>query len=182
MKGADVQVEKNICGECARSRGLSCCESVEIYVTPGDIKRISSFTNSTEFYVAAAMKGIYRNCDPAWKDLILDANRRRNIIRLTKNGQCVFLKKEGCQLPMTVKPLLCRLHPYDFNEQGITGIYRYCPIAKLPNGEDVLRDMGMSSKMVKKWHATLYRELRAGKQDRGSRCATNKSRSDRSKL
>jgi len=153
-------MEKNICSECAGSRGLSCCEAVQIYVTKGDIERITSFTNSKDFYFAAPLKGIYRNCDSTWKDLVLDKNGCRNVIKLTKNGKCVFLKKDGCLLPMTVKPLLCRIHPYEFNEDGITGIYKYCPISKMPNSEEILNDMGMSYNMVKKWHAILYREIR----------------------
>ncbi len=66
-------------------------------------------------------------------------------------------------MPMTVKPLLCRIHPYDFNEHGVTEIYKYCPIAKKPNSEEILKDMGMSYSVVKKWHALLYREIREEK-------------------
>lgn len=43
---------------------------------------------------------------------------RRLRLLLTDSGACCFLGHEGCRLPVTARPLYCRLYPFALNPHG----------------------------------------------------------------
>jgi hypothetical protein len=60
-----------------------------------------------------------------------------------------------------VRPLLCRIYPYDFREHGLCGISACCPVAAEQNGQEILEASQMHRANALKWVAQLYREIRA---------------------
>jgi len=83
------------------------------------------------------------------------------VLRLNGSPDCWFLGAQGCTLPAEVKPLLCRLFPVAYTEQGITGIEEECT-ARFPDRdvEALMRAIGMDMGAAEGWRAQLYRELR----------------------
>ena len=41
--------------------------------------------------------------------------------RVLFNGDCTFLGAAGCVLPEEVRPLVCRLYPFEYTHRGILG-------------------------------------------------------------
>ena len=41
------------------------------------------------------------------------------MLKRQPDGDCTFLGEQGCVLPLETRPLICRLYPYDYSEQGI---------------------------------------------------------------
>lgn len=70
-----------------------------------------------------------------------------------------MLGENGCRLPMLVRPLVCRLHPYLFKEAGISGIDPGCLISKEFDWPGILKQLGMAKGVASKWHRLLYSEL-----------------------
>ena len=72
-----------------------------------------------------------------------------------------FLSPTGCVLPMETRPLVCRLHPCQYNEQGIqSGLSPGCPWALLPAGHSPHDAVSMTIADAERWHRQLYDELR----------------------
>jgi len=74
-----------------------------------------------------------------------------------------MLAESGCILPMTIRPLICRLHPYSFTEADISGIDPTCPISCEGNWPVLLEQLGMAIGEARKWHQLLYGELHTDK-------------------
>jgi hypothetical protein len=64
---------------------------------------------------------------------------------------------------MTMRPLICRLHPYTFTEAGISGVDPTCLISHEGNWPVLLEQLGMAIAEARKWHQLLYCELHADK-------------------
>jgi hypothetical protein len=84
-------------------------------------------------------------------------------MKRTAGKNCTMLAEKGCILPMTLRPLICRLHPYTFKEAGISGVDPACPISQGENWPVLLAQMGMAIAEARKWHQLLYCELHADK-------------------
>ncbi|UCG39108.1 MAG: YkgJ family cysteine cluster protein [bacterium] len=153
----------SICAGCARA-GKSCCVNRQIYLTPGDVERITRATGAGAFVTEEAPWPQYREDggdDPVWSINVLNGERRRTLAR-RQDGSCVFLGDRGCLLDLQVRPLLCRLHPYEYAECGLEGLDATCPVAVCGDPAGVLREMGMAPEAVSAWHRTLYEEIRTG--------------------
>lgn len=70
-----------------------------------------------------------------------------------------MLGEAGCRLPMQVRPLVCRLHPYVYTATGISGIDQSCLIAKELDWTSVMQQLGMAIDTACQWHQLLYCEL-----------------------
>lgn len=73
---------------------------------------------------------------------------------------CVFLAENGCSLPAAVRPLICRLHPVEYNEAAITGLSADCPVELLPPSEKLLDNLRMDINEAEQLRKQLYEELR----------------------
>ena len=72
-------------------------------------------------------------------------------------------------LPSSVRPLLCRLYPYQFTPEGITKTSFFCPISHMEDPATILSAMGMSMETANRWHKQLYDEIyREREMDRSS--------------
>jgi hypothetical protein len=134
---------------------------VEVYLTPGDLARIARHTRRGGFSRVAAARSIYleASADPVWRTHVLGVSGRRRILRRRRDGECVFLAADGCVLPLEVRPLLCRIFPYDFDHRGLTRPDPTCPVARDPDPEATLASMGMGRETVRRWHRQLYDEI-----------------------
>lgn len=151
----------------------TCCQTAEVLLTEGDKARIATHTGRTDFWERKAP------ADPSYADQDDDPNflawgfhpdGTRPILRKKENGDCGFLGTAGCTLPMDVRPLICRLYPYDYTERGIHGVAGGCPAEVVPPGSTILEVVGMRRDDADRWHRMLYRELRERK-----RCDANRT-------
>jgi len=154
------------CIVCAR-KGQTCCQNVDIYLSIGDVERIRRVRPNEDFYHWAPLTDEYADGggDPTWNPLILNADGQRRILR-RKGDNCYFLTETGCSLPPDVRPLLCRIYPYDFREQGLCGICASCPVAAEQDWRQALEASEMHQANAQRWVAQLYDEIRSEKAER----------------
>lgn len=151
----------NVCTECSK-RQLSCCQDSDPFVTLGDIKRISMYYGD-DFYENVDAAQIYLDCvkeqnDPLWDSVTIRNGKRRVIKKGNDNISCYFLTKNGCMLPTELKPLVCRLYPYGFTENGLfISESAGCPTDLV--GDNQPKAVGINEKDAVYWHEELYKEL-----------------------
>ncbi|NCA99756.1 MAG: hypothetical protein EOM70_10310 [Clostridia bacterium] len=145
-------------------------------LTEGDISRIRRFCRTDDFYhrlrVPEELVATYEN--PEHHDAavavyvagLFDEQGRRPILRKQDNGFCLFVADTGCVLPREVRPLVCRLYPYDWNDQHKLWIQApYCPRELYADETDLVLQIGDSQEVALKLVEQLYEELaRKGEQ------------------
>jgi len=165
-KGAFTESEymKTQCVRCSQN-GSSCCKGTQICLTNGDILRISRFLDACNFFTIENADPAYMEFgdDPGWLTLTIRPDGKRCVLRRTMDKSCTLLGENGCILPVNVRPLVCRLHPYLYTEAGISGVDPSCPISRQRSWPAVLDQMGMAMHKACKWHALLYCELKGAK-------------------
>lgn len=150
---------------CARHAqlGPTCCEYTEILLTEGDKVRIATHTGLEDFWEEVLAAGVYVEHDPddpAWL-LGFHEDGTRPILKHAEEGRCTFLGERGCSLPMEVRPILCRLHPFLFAEHGFVGLSSGCPSEVVPHGSTLVETLEMEHTTADRWRRLLYLELRA---------------------
>jgi Fe-S-cluster containining protein len=158
--GKASQGGPSVCVECAGA-GTSCCVDRQIFVTAGDVRRISRATGESGFAVREAVSSAYaeHDDDPAWSLYVLACGERPVLVRRA-DGSCHFLGDGGCVLDLHTRPLLCRLYPFEFAEAGIREVDGECPASRCGDPEGAMRTMGMAPDEVADWHRQLYLEIR----------------------
>lgn len=155
------------CATCATIQ-RTCCQRAQIVVTDGDIARIALHSGRDDFWHhAAPLSQEYAEPDPDdpnWLRYTLEPDGTRRVLRRSEAAGCTFLGENGCVLPEGVRPLVCRLYPWAYNEEGMAGIDdEYCPtqvLAPAGSGRTMLTVLGMSPAQGQAWRAQLYAELR----------------------
>lgn len=159
----DNRQSEFLCVRCARHM-KTCCQTSQVYVTPGDVERIAARTGVESFHEYQPPDDpiyLQHDDDPAWMRYVYRPDGTRRILKRRPNGDCVFLGANGCSLPGDVRPLLCRIYPYDFNEQGIyPTLARGCPLELLPDGQTLLEALDMRRDDAERLHRQLYEEIR----------------------
>jgi len=153
------------CGECARL-GKTCCQDREILLTKGDIHRISRHTGKAcewEYRRPANPAYLDQADDPNWLKWGFRPDGTRPILKRQASGDCAYLTPKGCSLPMEIRPLVCRLYPYEYTEKGLAGVSTECPSSAVPPGKTILEVLEMHQVDAVRWHRILYTELRLGK-------------------
>lgn len=157
---------ETFCAQCARHQ-KTCCQTREVYITPGDVKRIEGHTGFTGFWEFRKPEDpgyLDQSDDPAWGEYVFRPDGSRRILRRQEDGACVFLGPAGCLLPLEIRPLVCRLYPYQYNEFGLLPeLAAGCPTQLLRPGEDLLAVLQVAVEDARRWHAQLYREIRLEK-------------------
>ncbi|OJH39143.1 YkgJ family cysteine cluster protein [Cystobacter ferrugineus] len=111
-----------VCARCPRLLGSSCCEVKPgehlATLTRSDVERIAEHTGLsprrfvTEEYLTEEDAAGYEARRPLYRGYF-----RRGPVRLTlfaRAGACVFHERgQGCGLPPEVRPLACRLYPFE---------------------------------------------------------------------
>ncbi len=148
------------CATCA-SLGHSCCKGYQIYLTSGDIVRISGFLKHSDFYTyePPILSDIEPDYDTCWLPLIMSEGNRVRVLNRTDDKQCCLAFAMGCLLPLETRPLICRLFPYDFINHHILGIDSSCPISKECNWQSILDGMEMTESKAQHWVDLLYEEI-----------------------
>ena len=162
------------CARCALTQ-RTCCQQAEVVVTTGDVGRIAVHAGRDDFWerrpagpeYAAEHRG-----DPEWLTGTLAADGTRRVLRRRPDGSCGFLGEAGCSLPEDVRPLVCRLYPFDYTAAGLAPApsAHYCPTALLqPPGQTMVDVLGMSAEDAERWRRMLYAELRQERHGDASR-------------
>ena len=151
-----------LCARCAQ-QGKTCCQGREIYITPGDLRRIRVFTGEFPFAEWALTHDpayLDQDDDPTWRCHVFSRDGYHRILKHALNEDCIFLGAKGCRLPMAVRPLLCRLHPFTYTADHIDSEPDAgCPSHLLFAGESVFEAIHMHVDLARQWHRQLYEEL-----------------------
>ena len=154
-----------LCVKCAQYE-TTCCQACKIFVTDGDIQRIRDHVGHADFweYSDPGDPDMVKPQpqDPNWLLYTLRPDGTRPHLKQRLSGSCTFLSSSGCVLPSGVRPLICRLYPYDYTEDGITRTVTGCPIYLLEKGQNIIDGLGMKHADAERWRAQLYHELRSG--------------------
>ena len=166
--------EEFLCVRCARTM-RTCCQTSEIYVTPGDVTRISHATGEDAEQFCEFRRPddpVYLDShddDPIWLETVIREDQQRRVLRREANGDCRFLGEQGCRLALEDRPLICRLYPFDYNEQEIKPVLANgCPMQLVRPELGLLGELDMRVDDARRWHAQLYAELRL---ERHARCS-----------
>ena len=151
-----------LCVQCACHQ-KTCCQETEIYVTPGDVNRIEQHIHRDDFFeFRAPTDPIYadQDDDPVWQQKVFRPDGTRRVLKHQANHDCTFLGEKGCVLPADVRPLICRLYPYDYTAAGLkTDPSEGCPRHLIANGQSVFEAVQIHSDDAQRWHSMLYQEL-----------------------
>lgn len=163
------------CSECAKLQ-TTCCEDVrsEIGVTSGDIRRILEFTGRNDFYhlmpVLEENKYILEN--PAniekgsevYVRYFFDDQGRRNVLKKNEKKACCFLSQDGCALPLDIRPIMCRLYPYHWDDDGNIEITAFgCPKSLFKDEQEIRAELCIPEEEAKKLITVFYAEIMSNK-------------------
>ncbi len=153
----------SLCALCA-GLGKTCCQGRDIFVTDGDVNRISALTNQNdfcEFRTPCDPDYADQDDDPVWQRCVFLPDRSRNVLKRREDGDCVFLGDGGCRLPLEFRPLVCRLHPHTYSADGLApGFAPDCPVHLLPPGRPLGEAVaGCDPVQAENWRRLLYTEL-----------------------
>ncbi len=154
--------EEFLCIRCARHT-QTCCQRSEIYATPGDVQRIGHHTGHADFFEFRAPNNpeyLDQDDDPMWREQVFRPDNTRRVLKREPNGDCTFLGTHGCSLPLEVRPLVCRLYPYDYTAAGLTAeLSEGCPLELLRPGLGLIDALEMKPADAQRWHRQLYVEI-----------------------
>ena len=151
-----------LCVRCAQHM-KTCCQTSEVYTTPGDVRRISEFTGQEDFTEFRQVEDpIYldQDDDPIWNEHVFRADGSRRVLKRKPGGDCTFLGDQGCVLPLETRPLICRIYPYDFTAEGLLErLAKGCPTQLIPTGKTLLQALDIDRSDAQRWHKQLYEEI-----------------------
>ncbi|ADB18042.1 protein of unknown function UPF0153 [Pirellula staleyi DSM 6068] len=157
--------EEFLCVRCSRVQ-LTCCQSCEIHPTAGDTERIAEHTGLTDFTEYRYPDDpvyLQHDDDPVWLAHVFRPDMTRRVLKRKENGDCMFLGNAGCVLPLEVRPLVCRIYPFQYNHTGLTGgLSDGCPTQLLQIGQTLLEALDMNQTDAERWHKQLYEEIVSG--------------------
>lgn len=160
-------MSESLCKRCSRM-GKTCCQRAEIYVSPGDVRRIASALGRMNFYEFAPPVDpsyLEDNGDPDWMQHVFRQDGSRRVLKRRTDGTCSFLTDSGCGLDMETRPLVCRLYPFDFDAGHVfEGHPDYCPSALFGN-HSVCQSLEMSTEEAERWRRQLYDEIHSESAD-----------------
>ncbi|MCB9882795.1 MAG: YkgJ family cysteine cluster protein [Planctomycetes bacterium] len=167
MNETSVAADLSVCARCATMQ-RTCCQRAEILVTEGDIERIAAHTGRNDFWERRVpLDPAYLepdDDDPNWQRYTTASDGTRRLLERRVDGDCTFLGARGCELELDVRPLVCRIYPYSYTEQGLDGLDdEYCPRAALsPDDRPMSELLEIPESVAETWRARLYEELRHG--------------------
>ena len=158
-----MPADEFLCARCARHQ-VTCCQRRDIYVTPGDVRRIAEHTELSEFSEFRAPDDpsyLDQDDDPVWSTHVFRSDGSRRVLRRQPNEDCVFLTNQGCGLPLETRPLVCRLYPFDYDASGLRDDPAPgCPLELLQPDQELFPTLNMHETDALRWHRQLYEEIR----------------------
>lgn len=159
---SSMSAQDHLCLRCSRHM-QTCCQTAEVFVTRGDVRRIERHTGCDDFHEFRRPENpIYvpDGSDPAWQDGAFQPDGSRRVLRKQANGDCAFLGEGGCTLPGNVRPLVCRIYPYDYDANGLLeDLAPGCPLDLVRPGRGLIGELGMNRDEAEQWRWQLYQEL-----------------------
>jgi Fe-S-cluster containining protein len=132
-------------------------------VTPGDVQRIelhSGRDDFCEYQLPENPEYADQDDDPVWRDHVFRPDGSRRVLKRHEDGDCTFLGPHGCVLPLEVRPLVCRIYPYDYSEAGILeDLSPGCPLELLRPGQGLIAALDMNVEDARRWRDQLYEEI-----------------------
>ena len=141
----------------------TCCQTAEVYVTLGDVQRIEQESGRDDFHeLRHPDHPIYLpdDSDPVWRDKAFQPDGSRRVLKRQANGDCTFLGPAGCVLPLEIRPLICRIYPFDYDAGGmLDDLARGCPLELVRPGMELIEELEMNRVDAERWRQQLYAEL-----------------------
>jgi Fe-S-cluster containining protein len=123
-------MDESVCARCHRL-GQGCCSSFHnglpdasriFPLLPVEVERMASasclsadeFTTQDE--ISAEFGKVLLSLNPMLAAAAPAGRRRR--LKLRNNGDCIFLSRRGCRLPLPNRPYYCKLYPFWFLRDG----------------------------------------------------------------
>jgi len=154
--------QNHLCADCSAHQ-KTCCQKRDIYLTPGDVNRIKDCVKHEaffEFRVPSDPSYLDGTDDPVWKEHVFRRDNSRRVLKQDPVGNCIFLSSKGCIVSMNARPLVCRLHPYDYNANGLCDkLIPECPVSLLEPGTTLQDAIGLNPDQALQWHHLLYSEI-----------------------
>ncbi len=158
---SDNDTTEHFCAKCGRL-GQTCCQRTQIFLTRGDVARLKAAGADDIAEYAVPFDSSYTESaalDPVW-GRIFGPDGRRRVIRHQAGGDCIFLGEKGCRFDVNTRPLVCRLYPFDYNQNAIKGVDAYyCPKPEADNEPLLLALLGMNRDEAEGWRKQLYAEI-----------------------
>ncbi len=159
-----------LCARCAKHQ-KTCCQNTDIHVTLGDVRRIEDASSARQFteYRAATDPAYNQTLeDPFWQQHVFRPDGTRRVLKQQPGGDCCFLGAQGCTLTMEVRPLICRLYPFDYTADGLKEQPAGgCPVELLRPQQQLLQVLEMDREKAEQFRQQLYAEL-PEKEDAGT--------------
>lgn len=151
-----------LCVRCSRHM-KTCCQTSEVYATPGDAQRIAEFIGRDDFYEYREPDDpvyLQEDGDPIWIENVIRPDGTRRVLKRKPGGDCTFLGDAGCVLPLETRPLICRIYPFDYTADGLRDeLANGCPMELLPAGQSLLDALDIKRTDAERWHKQLYVEV-----------------------
>lgn len=151
-----------LCAACSIQQ-KTCCQERDIYLTPGDVKRIKEYIHNESFYefrIPSDPSYLETDDDPVWKEFVFRPDKTRRVLKQDPLRNCIFLSGNGCVLTISERPLICRLHPYDYDATGLhKKLIPGCPLDLVEPGTTVEEAIGLNLNQASDWHHMLYSEI-----------------------
>jgi uncharacterized protein len=123
--------EAHVCARCPKALGGSCCEVRDeerlATLTHADVDRIREHTRrspatfTSRDWLSIEDAGDYEARRPLYRGYFRSGPERLTLARA--NGACVFLdRSSGCVLPSDVRPVACRVYPFELLAHGEWGV------------------------------------------------------------
>lgn len=161
----------SVCAQCA-GRQKTCCErpDIQIALTPGDIQRLRDHCGHAEFFERKAVEPEFRSHyvnpenhssnDALYVKHLFDEQGRRPVLLKQADLSCLFVTPTGCSLPHSIKPLLCRIYPFDWNDQLDLWLdSAYCPPELFASEADLIARISEGEAETRELIRLFYREI-----------------------
>lgn len=158
----------DICKKCSQII-RTCCEkpTVDVALTNADIERIATVTQLRDFYELRDVEGgsysspaNYSKEEEIYIMNIFKKDGRRNVLKHKNNGKCVLLGDNGCIVSFDVRPLLCRIYPYDWNDNREIWLNpTYCPKELFKDENEMVENIAVDLNTARELVDQLYNEI-----------------------
>ena len=150
------------CKTCADIK-QGCCVNEDIVLTLGDVNRINK-TIKDECWMEWRTLRRPIGVENLWNEFVNGAHGGARVIKNKPDGRCWFISNNGCMLANKIRPLVCRLYPYDnFTENNLGPEPKQeevnCPKEYFKYG-NIAEYIGINRHMAEHWHKQLYKEIR----------------------
>jgi Fe-S-cluster containining protein len=139
-----------------------------VFITREDAARVEKYLGRSDFYVYEKADKAFETCteEPDWPGYVTRTDGTRRVLRRNEKKACSLLSDQGCTLPSEVRPLICRLYPYEYTKEEIVGMCRGCPVSRKYEGIIPLVELSMDPASAERLRVQLYEQTFAELEER----------------